>query len=169
MRPQENSYGDYYTNYISLVDENDLFSALANSANRSLSFWSKLSEEQGNYRYAEGKWSIKELLQHIIDTERIFSYRALAFARSETIAIPSYDENKYAHNCHADSRTLQSLSDELNGLRKSTIQLFQSFSNKALDLVGSASNSPLSPRAAGYILVGHEIHHINVVKDKYLK
>jgi hypothetical protein len=84
MRPARNSYGDYYKNYITLVNDDDLLLALENSANRSLAFWADITEEQARLRYAEGKWSIKELLQHIIDTERVFSYRALVFARGET-------------------------------------------------------------------------------------
>lgn len=169
MRPQIHSYGDYYKNYISLVEEGDLISALDNSVNRSRAFWSVLTEEQGNYRYAEGKWSIKELLQHIIDTERIFSYRALAFARGETIVLPGYDENEYTDNCFADERTLKSLVDELKTVREATIHLFKSIKEEQLDKIGTASNSPLSARAAGFILIGHEIHHMNVVKERYLK
>jgi len=168
MRPQENAYGDYYKNYISLVEENDLFSALDNSAKRSSEFWSALTEKQGAFRYAEGKWSIKELLQHIIDTERIFSYRALAFARGEKTALPGYDENEYADNCFADDCTLASLVEELGTLRQSTIQLFTSIKKDRLNLIGTASNSPLSPRAAGFIIVGHEIHHMNVLSERYL-
>ncbi len=169
MRPQANTYGDYYRNYISLVEENDLFPALENSVDRSLTFWSKLTEEQGNYRYAEGKWSIKELLQHIIDTERIFSYRALAFARGEQTALSGYDENQYADNCMSDSRSLREMIDEFVLVRKSTIALFKSFNESVLDNLGNASGSNLSVRAAGFIIVGHEIHHMNVVKERYLK
>ena len=168
MRPQANTYGDYYRNYISLVEENDLFSALENSVDRSLKFWSDLAEEQGNYRYAEGKWSIKELLQHIIDTERIFSYRALAFARGEKVALPGYDENAYGDSCLAQSRLLKEMVEELELVRKSTITLFKSFDESVLDNLGNASGSNLSVRAAGFIIVGHEIHHMNVVKERYL-
>lgn len=169
MRPQKHSYGDYYENYISLVKENELFSAFDHSANQSLTFWSELTEEQGDYRYAEGKWSIKELLQHIIDTERIFSYRALAFARGEKMALPGYDENQYADNCLADSRSLKEMVDELALVRKSTIALFSSFDKSVLDNLGKASGSNLSVRAAGFIIVGHELHHMNVVRERYAK
>lgn len=168
MRPQANTYGDYYRNYISLVEENDLFPALENSVDRYLTFWSNLTEEQGNYRYAKGKWSIKELLQHIIDTERIFNYRALAFARGEQTALPGYDENAYAANCVADNRSLKEMSAELILVRKSTIALFKSFDESVLDNLGKASGSNLSVKAAGFIIVGHEIHHMNVVKERYL-
>ena len=168
MRPKENTYGDYYRNYISLVEENDLFSALESSVNRSQTFWNSIPEEKGDYCYAEGKWSIKELLQHIIDTERIFSYRALAFARGEKTALPGYDEIQYADNCFADSRSLKEMVNELAVVRKSTIALFKSFDESVLDNIGKASGSNLSVRAAGFIIVGHEIHHMNVMKERYL-
>jgi len=168
MKPESSTYGAYYQAYIQLVEEEELLSALNASVQNSNDFWSALTEEQGNFRYAEGKWSIKELLQHIIDTERIFSYRALAFARGETTALPGYDENAYTDNCLADSRILSDMVAELMTLRKSTILLFGSFSEEKLDAVGTASNNPLSARAAGFILVGHELHHIQVMKERYL-
>ena len=169
MKPPENAFGDFYRNYIDLVPQADLFDALLASASISFDFWNSIPEEKGNYRYAEGKWSIKELLQHIIDTERIFSYRALAFARGEKVALPGYDEDNYAENCFADLRSLDSLVKELQLVRKSTITLFESFDTSVLDNVGKASGSNLSVRAAGFIIVGHEIHHINVMKERYLK
>jgi len=168
MKPLENEYGAYYERYVAMVKSDNMSQALMNSVTFSDEFWSSIPEELGNYRYAEGKWSVKELLQHIIDTERIFSYRALAIARGESIALPGYAENAYADNCFADSRTLQSLADELRVVRQSSIHLFKSFAEERLEMIGTASNSPLSPRAAGFILVGHEIHHINVVKERYL-
>lgn len=167
MRPAPSSYGNYYKNYIALVKQDDLFKALDESV-KNLEFWRSIPEEKGGFRYAEGKWSIKELLQHIIDTERIFSYRALAFARGEKTALPGYDENEYADNYLVNSRTLKEMVNELELVRKSTIALFTSFDKSVLDNVGKASGSKLSVRAAGFIIVGHEIHHINVVKERYL-
>jgi len=168
MRPSKLAYGEYYANYISLVKEDDVHTALTNSISHSKEFWNSLSEEQGNFRYAENKWSVKELLQHIIDTERIFSYRALAFARGETSAIPGYNENEYADASLADERKLSDLVQELSVVRQSTLLLFSSFSSENLDKIGKASDSPLSARAAGFIIVGHEIHHTNVVSERYL-
>ena len=168
MRPSKLAYGEYYATYISLVKEDDVHKALTNSVTRSKEFWSSLTEEQGTFRYAENKWSIKELLQHIIDTERIFSYRALAFARGETGALPGYDENEYADASLADERKLSDLMQELSVVRQSTLHLFNSFSSENLDKIGEASNAPLSARAAGFIIVGHEIHHMNVLSERYL-
>ena len=169
MRPKEGTYGEFYSNYVLLVPESNLFEAFKNLQATSSSFWSSISEEQANYRYAEGKWSIKELLQHIIDTERIFAYRALAFARGESIALPGYDENLYTENCLADNRAYSDILAELEVVRKSTRELFKSFDDSVLDNLGNASNSPLSVKAIGFILVGHELHHINVAKERYLK
>jgi uncharacterized damage-inducible protein DinB len=169
MKPEPSAYGDFYQNYIDLVPQADLFDALLTSTSNSFGFWNSIPEEKGNYRYAEDKWSIKELLQHIIDTERIFSYRALAFARGEKAALPGYDEDNYAENCYADLRSLDSLVKELQLVRKSTIMLFETFDTSVLDNVRKASGSNLSVRAAGFIIVGHEIHHINVMKERYLR
>ncbi|MFT6211776.1 MAG: putative damage-inducible protein DinB [Bacteroidia bacterium] len=168
MRPSKLAYGEYYATYIGLVKEDNVRKALINSITRSEEFWNSLTEEQGNFRYAENKWSIKEVLQHIIDTERIFSYRALAFARGETSAIPGYNENEYADTSLADERKLSDLVRELSIVRQSTLLLFGSFSSENLDKIGNASNAPLSARAAGFIIVGHEIHHTNVVSERYL-
>jgi uncharacterized damage-inducible protein DinB len=168
MRPSKLAYGEYYATYIGLVKEDNVRKALINSITRSEEFWNSLTEEQGNFRYAENKWSIKEVLQHIIDTERIFSYRALAFARGETSAIPGYNENEYADTSLADERKLSDLVRELSIVRQSTLLLFSSFSSENLDKIGNASNAPLSARAAGFIIVGHEIHHTNVVSERYL-
>ncbi len=168
MKPTPSTYGEFYTKYVKLVNHDDLFDALRDAETKSAQFWSSIPEEQGNYRYAEGKWSIKELLQHIIDTERIFSYRALAFARGERIALPGYDENDYADKCLADTRSLKEMVEELALVRKSTIALFKSFDESVLDNLGSASGSNMSVRATGFIIVGHETHHMNVVKERYL-
>ncbi len=168
MKPASSTYGDYYKNYVALVPQEELSAALEESASVPSEFWNSIPEEKGDYRYEEGKWSIKELLQHIIDTERIFSYRALAFARGEQTALPGYDENEYADRCLADARTLSDMVNELLAVRKSTIMLFKSFDDGVLDNIGKASGSNLSVRAAGFIIVGHEIHHMNVVKERYL-
>lgn len=168
MRPEPSTYGDYYKNYVALVPQDDLMEALKNSVSNSQKFWNSIPEEKMNYRYAEGKWSIKELLQHIIDTERIFSYRALAFARGEQTALPGYNENNYAANCLADSRKYDEMVTELITVRQSTIALFQSFDQGVFDNVGNASGANLSVRAAGFIIVGHELHHINIVNERYL-
>jgi uncharacterized damage-inducible protein DinB len=168
MKPSASSYGEFYRDYVDLVPRDDMLEALCESERISAAFWNSIPIEKGNYRYAEGKWSMKELLQHIIDTERIFSYRALAFARGEQIPLSGYDKNTYADNCLADSRLLQEMIDELMLVLKSTIALFKSFDESVLDNLGKASGSNLSVRAVGFIIVGHEIHHMNVVSEHYV-
>lgn len=169
MRPAPNTYGEFHKNYVDLVPQDNLYEALNESASVSSEFWNSIPEEKGDYRYAEGKWSIKELLQHIIDSERVFSYRALAFARGDKTELPGYEENDYADNCLADSRTLKDLVEELELVRKSTLSMFKSFDDSVLDSLGKASGSNMSVRAAGFVIVGHEMHHINVVEERYLE
>jgi hypothetical protein len=168
MKPPSTAYGEYYQTYINLVEETDLLTAFDNLTSEGHSFWLDITEEQGNYRYAEGKWSIKELLQHIIDTERIFAYRALAIARGDTTSLPGYDENTYAYNCEADSRLMEDLVDELFTVRNASITLFGGLTDAALNRIGTANGAALSALAAGFIIVGHELHHIGAVKKRYL-
>lgn len=168
MKPDPHTYHSYFSRYIDLVKETELRHAFDHLTELSHSFWLDITEEQGNFRYAEDKWSIKELLQHIIDTERIFSYRALAIARGDTTALPGYDENLYAQNSESDSRSMEDLVDELFTVRNATMTLFGGLTDDALDRVGTANGGSLSALAAGFIIVGHEMHHMNVVKERYL-
>ncbi|MBP9152690.1 MAG: DinB family protein [Flavobacteriales bacterium] len=168
MKPEPSTHSPYFSRYIDLVEETDLLTAFDNLSSEGHSFWLDITEEQGNFRYAEGKWSIKEVLQHIIDTERIFAYRALAIARGDTTSLPGYDENTYAANSEADSRLMEDLVDELFTLRNATTTLFSGLTDAALDRIGTANGASLSALAAGFIIVGHELHHVNVVKDRYL-
>ncbi|MFM1875744.1 MAG: hypothetical protein RL266_1481 [Bacteroidota bacterium] len=168
MKPDPRTYDPYFGRYIDLVKETELVHAFDDLTELSHSFWLDITEEQGNFRYAEDKWSIKELLQHIIDTERIFSYRALAIARGDTTALPGYDENLYANNSESDSRSMEDLVDELFTVRNATITLFAGMTEDALNRVGTANGASLSALAAGFIIVGHELHHMNVVKERYL-
>lgn len=169
MKPTTAEFGAYFGRYIDLVSEQDLNLALAKSLQSGLPFWSSIPEEDAAYRYAEGKWSVKQVLLHIIDTERIFCYRALSFARGETQSIPGYDENAYADNSDTELRTMQSLVEEYKSVRNSTLTLFKNLSAEAMIAIGNANDMPMSARAAGFIIVGHEMHHMNVVKERYLK
>ena len=120
------------------------------------------------YRYAEGKWTVKELLQHLIDSERIFTYRALRFAREDSTNIPGYEHDDYIIPSRANKRTIDSLLQEYKALRASSIKLFESFDEDMLLQIGSANSSNVSVRAMGYIMIGHETHHCNVIKERYL-
>jgi len=167
-RPLPGTFPPYFQNYINQVKEDNLQDALKNQRDDIEHFYSSIPEEKTNSGYAEGKWSLKELLQHIIDTERIFNYRALAFARGEQASLPGFDENDYATNSNANERNWKDLCEELKVVRRSTEILFNSFSEKALQSSGLANNNPTSVMAMGFISVGHFNHHKKVVEERYL-
>ena len=163
------SYPSNFSGYIHLVENEDLNSVLKNQIETLKQFFNSIPEEKIDYRYAEGKWNIKEVLQHIIDTERVFTYRALAFARQEPNALPGMDENSYAKNSNADNRKWKDLVDEFEAVRQSTIHLYQSFSEPQLVLTGRTVSYEISVRALGYTIAGHSAHHVNILKERYLK
>ena len=167
-KPTTADYPEYFGRYISQVDEEDLGEAFKNQFPKIENFLRSIDEEKAGYAYAPGKWTLKELLQHIIDAERIFDYRALCFARNETISLPSFDENLYAENSNANARNWKSLSNEFINVRRSTEDLFKSFSDTMLQQKGIANNNRISVLSLGFITVGHVYHHIKVVKERYL-
>ena len=167
-KPSPTSYPVYFQRYIDQVPEQDLLIAFENQLPVIHNFLSSVTEERSSYAYAEGKWTLKEVLQHMIDTERIFNYRALCFARKETASLPGFEENDYAANSNANSRTWQSMVDEFIVLRKSTTMLFSSFSEEALNTSGIANNNPTSVLAVGFISIGHFYHHKKVIEERYL-
>lgn len=166
----KNEYAPYFDQYIKLVDtsEKSIVTNLKNSQKEFEKTLRGLPVERGNYSYAEGKWTLKELIQHIIDTERIFCYRALCFARHDRTNLPGFDQNLFVNNDNSGSRNYLDLLDEMKIVRESTIQLYKSFSKEALLRIGIASDNEISVRALGYLFSGHQIHHLNVVKERYL-
>lgn len=161
-------YKNYFENYTSLVIEKDIISGFSNQEKILNDFLDSVSEEKSNYAYAEGKWTLKEMLQHMIDTERIFSYRALAIARKETATLPGFDENLYADNSDANKRTWADLTKEIKTVRSSTSFLFKSFTEEMLQNTGNFSSSNGSANTLGFIIVGHVYHHIKIAKERYL-
>lgn len=161
-------YKNYFENYTSLVSEQNVFSAIANQEKALNDFLGSVSEEKSTYAYAAGKWTLKEMLQHIIDTERIFAYRALAIARKETATLPGFDENLYAAHSDANRRTWAELSKEIKVVRNSTNLLFESFTEDMLQNTGNFSSSSASANTLGFIIVGHIYHHIKIAKERYL-
>ena len=127
-----------------------------------------IPEEKGEYRYAPEKWSIKELLCHMMDAERIFAYRALRFARNDSTPLEGFEENNYAPEANAHARSIRQLADEMENLRKSTIELFMSFTPVMLSRKGSANKTEISVLNLGYIIPGHETHHRLVLQERYL-
>ncbi len=161
-------FNPYYNTYISKVGAQSLKEGLKESGQKTYDFLNSISVEKYNYSYAEGKWTIKELIQHIIDVERVFTYRALRIARQDKTPLAGFDENDYAPNSNANRRTKEELLEDYKTLRNSTVALFNSFTEEMLLSKGIASDSPLSVRAAGFITIGHEIHHCNIIKERYL-
>lgn len=165
---QAHEYSAYYQHYIQLAPENDVFELLDNSRRRFMAFFGGLSEDKQEYRYALGKWTAKEMVQHLIDCERIFCYRALCFARADQTNLPGFDHNAYVDPSLANKRSMSDLLEEYDLQRRSTILLFKSFDTSMAMRIGNANNSPLSVRAIGFIIGGHETHHCEVFKERYL-
>jgi uncharacterized damage-inducible protein DinB len=167
--PQE-EYAAYFIGYMNLIDTDtkSIIESLIDSQNNFESLLRNLPKEKQSFAYAEGKWTMKELIQHIIDTERIFCYRALCFARNDKTSLPGFDQDTFVDNANSNDRDYNDLLDEMAVLRKSTIQLYKSFSDESLLRIGVASENKMSVRALGYLFSGHQVHHLNVVKERYL-
>lgn len=158
---------NFYDRYIALVDDNtNLIDGLKNSETIFESFSEKLIQCQA-YRYETNKWTPKELLQHIIDTERIFAYRALSISRLEPNALLGFDENLYAENADANNRNIEDLLKEFKLVRQSTIILFESFNENMLHETGICSETRISPLAIGFTIIGHAMHHLNILNERY--
>ena len=166
----KNEYAPYFEQYIQLVskDEKSIIENLEVSQKEFERLLRNVREEKQSFMYTEGKWTLKELIQHIIDTERIFCYRALCFARNDKTALPGFDQDIFVDNSFANTRDYNELLDEMKTLRESTIQLFKSFSEDVLLRIGIGSGSNMSVRAIGYLFSGHQIHHLNIIEERYL-
>ena len=167
-RPNLDRVPEFYHNYIKQVQDNDLVTAFKNATPRFIDFLDKIPPDKIDYAYAEGKWTIKEMLQHIIDAERIFSYRALRFARKDPTPLPGFDENLFAQSSKAGKRNWNELVEEFKAVRKASEWLFGSFDEEQLNAEGVSSNQPNYVLGFGYITIGHCIHHMNVIKERYL-
>ncbi len=159
---------NYFNRYIQQVTEQDASIAFAKQWETLKTFFGTIDEAKSTYAYAAGKWSIKALTQHLIDCERIFSYRALSIARGEQVNLPGFDEDAYAAKSDANSRSWQDIVDEFFTVRITTMQLFHSFSKQALEAKGKANNNSLSVADIAYIIIGHCTHHKKVMEEKYL-
>lgn len=168
-KPKPGSYPEYFEQYVNIVPADDLLGYFLSQKETVASLASSLSEDELLYKYAEGKWSVKDIFCHVIDCERIFNYRTLCIARGDQTDLPGFEENDYAREAYADRRSKESIIAEYNAVRSSTIELFKSFDEALLDRSGLADSRKRSVRAMGYIAAGHELHHLNVVRERYLK
>ena len=161
-------YKPYYDLYLQRVlSETTLLEAL-DQKEELINFFNAIPKDKLDYRYATNKWTPKQVLQHLIDTERIFMNRALRFARKDFTELPGYDEDHYAEHCFSNNRTIDALLEEFQALRMSSIFLFKSFENEMLTNIGQASGGTFSVRVLPFILCGHQKHHIQIIKERYL-
>ena len=167
-RPLPNEHPAYYQKYIDLISSDDILKVLDQQIIQILELISRISEEKENYRYAEGKWTPKEVIGHIIDTERIMAYRALRFARKDKTPLAGFDENSYVEHANFNNTSIYDLAHSFGLVRESNISLFNHFDESALNEIGNANGNAVSVRAMLFMIAGHTAHHINIIKEKYL-
>ncbi|HEX3558805.1 MAG TPA: DinB family protein [Pyrinomonadaceae bacterium] len=167
-RPEANEYASYYEKYISLVPDAGVVETLERQNEETLALLGTVGEERAGFRYEPGKWSIKEVVGHLIDAERIFAYRALAFARGERQALPGMDQDEYMAGADFDARTLVSLAEEFAHVRRSNVLMLRGLSADAWSRRGVASDNEVTVRALAYIIAGHEAHHVQILRARYL-
>lgn len=169
IQPDLPNVPPFYQGYVHLVKDSDLFENLDRSMRLMQELLRGVTEEQGNHAYAPGKWTIKELLCHMIDAERVFAYRALRFARNDKTPLAGFEEKDYAPEANAHNRTVAGIGQEMKRLRETTIDLFRSFSPEMLQRAGTANNSTISVVNIGFVVAGHETHHRLILEQRYLK
>lgn len=167
-RPAAGEYAPGHAAYVAAVPDGDVLSLLKKQNGETVRLLARIGEKKSRYRYAPGKWSIREVIGHLIDAERVFTYRALTFARADHNPLPGFDENMWASSSNADSRTLKSLLDELKAVRSATLGLFSGFTEEQLARTGIASGHQVSVRGLLYVTTGHERHHTKILRDRYL-
>lgn len=167
LRPKEGEFGSFYKGYIEKVGNNDIFGILKAQMEETTTLFNSLTPKQAEYRYADGKWSFKEVIGHLIDSERVFAYRGMCFARGEQQALPGFDQDAYVKEAYFDNRSVESLRDEYIAIRNATIVLFRSFSEEMMKRSGTASGNTVSVRALLYIIAGHERHHLDLLETRY--
>lgn len=157
-----------FQRYISQADNSDVLKSIRKNTKEMKQLLRSLPRKKRQHAYAEGKWTIQELLQHIIDAERVFAYRALTFARKDSTPLPGFDENLWAANANMIKRKWSDLVDEFKTLRASTQSMFDAFGDGELLATGTASNHQINVIALGYVIAGHATHHINIIRERYL-
>lgn len=158
----------YIQRYLDLIPSENWLEELKKAGEKTVSLYSFLTEEQSKYAYAEGKWTLKEVLLHLSDTERVFQYRILAIARGEEKNLPGFDEELYAQNSFANERSLDSLIEEYQLIRNSSLILLETFNPLVLNNIGTANGNQISAETIGKLIVGHNIHHLSVIEERYL-
>jgi len=168
-KPEKKEYPEFFQTYINALEAED---SLLNHLETSLKYFEEVLLEiefgKQEYRYAEGKWTVKEIVQHLIDVERVFVYRALRYSRKDSGPLLSFDENSFVSNYDINKRNFDDMLNEFTLLRRSTIFMFQDFEEEILDITGKVGDQSISVRAIGYICSGHVMHHLKVIKERYI-
>lgn len=166
---KNNEYHAFYSTYINMVPENiTLMEGYKDGGTKVIEFFKSIPNEKLDYKYAKGKWTVKEVLQHIIDNERVFTYRCFRISRRDITLLAGYNENDYVASSKANKKTMQTLLQEYKIGRKNSMLLIESLSQEDLCFMGNLNGSCMSARAAAFVTLGHEIHHLNVLKTRYL-
>jgi uncharacterized damage-inducible protein DinB len=166
-RPNAGDHAPFYDKYIALVNDEPILETLEKLKTSTYDFFCSLNDDQANYAYAEGKWTIKEVAGHLTDAERTFAYRAFAFSRGQS-ELPGFDENEYVETATFNSRTLQDLAAEFKAAREANLYMLRSLTEDQLNIVGVANQASIKVNSIVYIMAGHELHHLNILKERYL-
>lgn len=167
-RPTADEFAEYYGRYVAAVPDGPIIESLEAQGRETAEVLAQVAETGGGFRYAPGKWSLKEVVGHVIDSERMFAMRALAFARKDPAALPPFDENEYAAESGADARTVSELLEEFEGVRRASVLLFRGLGPDAWSRRGIANEREFSVRGLAWIIAGHSVHHLNVIEERYL-
>ena len=167
MRPSPSEYFSYFERYVCLVTEDEILSALQNQVGAVQRAFGAITPNQAGHRYAPGKWTVREVFGHVIDTERVLGYRALCVARGETTSLPEFDENQYEAAAQHDRYPLSELIDEFSDLRRSHLHMFRRLESAGWEKIGCVNGHPASTRALAFVMVGHLRHHANVLSERY--
>jgi hypothetical protein len=168
MRPEPGDYAPYYENYIKLVEDGDILKILNEQSKKTQDVLNSFSEHKGNFRYADGKWTVKEVVGHLLDSERVFAYRALCIARGEKKSLPGFDQDDYVNEGNFNGRELFELNYEFRLLRESNLLLFRSFTTEMLKKRGFANETSVTVLAVLFMIAGHEKHHMKILREKYM-
>ena len=167
-RPAPSEHTSYYATYLSKVPDGDLLKMLEEQRRETQALLAGVSDARAMYRYAPGKWSLKEVIGHLADSERVFCYRALSFARADGTTLPGFDEKAWTPAGRFDARPLKDLAGEFDAVRRATIALFSGLDAEALACGGTANNNPITVRALAWVIAGHERHHVAMLRERYL-
>jgi uncharacterized damage-inducible protein DinB len=166
-RPDSTEHIAYFGRYTALVPDGSILETLRKQTEETAALLARVPAAREEHRYAEGKWSVKEVVGHLADAERVFAYRALRIARGDTTPLPGFDENQYVPAGRFGKRTLRSLADEFRAVREATLRLFEGLDEEAMSRRGTAAENPVSVRAIAWIIAGHERHHVALLRERY--